>query len=202
MNFKKYTILTICYLVFGLIIACKTDKETVKQPRKALTAIEIEGQRQVNKSPVVTKAKAEGGNTNLEVQSLLLKEVLKSETGILLGVNFGENMSEAHQRLGLKTIERGEEFYKYEMPLSTDMDPTFADVSFYFDQQEKINKVELDVYTGNHEEAQAIQNDFQNYLNGKYGAANKDNIWGDGAVELQKTDLKDDPGFVVIWINQ
>ena len=69
-------------------------------------------------------------------------------------------------------------------------------------EQEKINRVELDVYTGNHEEAQAIQNDFQNYLNGKYGAANKDDEWDNGAVKLQKTDLKDDPGFVVTWTNQ
>ncbi len=200
MNFQKHTFIVIICLLCSLLITCKTDKASQKTPSKEAihnSPPKNKASEDASKNSPSTSAPVQ--NVNLAEHTLVVQEIIKNEKGVLMGVDFGENIHTVHQRLGMATIEKGEQYYKYEVPMSLELDPTFADVSYHFDNQENINKVELDVYTGDDATAGNLQKEFIKYLNAKYGATNQANSWQNGKVILQETDLQDDPGFVVIW---
>jgi hypothetical protein len=130
-----------------------------------------------------------------------LQLLVKSDTGVIRGVNFNTPLSEV-----LK-IEETNLFEKKDSTLSleVDLDSTeMADVVYQFDANEKVKDIHIELYLKDDQSLNSLSSEFVDYFSARFGPAQKNDsmhfVWslpGNRSLHLEVIKEGIDRGIVI-----
>lgn len=141
-------ILLLCFLFCGLLIACS--------------------ERPSNESVATAENEAKETKTAFNDYSPKFRKIVKTEDGILRGVNFGDNLEEVIVKEDTIPLEDSTQYISFTVKLDEDEDE-ITDVLYYFDQNRKIRGFRLDIYLNNTYAVDSLSKEFRTYFTSRYG---------------------------------
>lgn len=148
----KYFNVCLCLIVFsGILISCDTETETR------------------NPETIITDSVQETAQVPLTAYSEAFKNLIKSETGVFRGVSLGMESSEVKNLEDTTKIEEQATDhidYMVHLPqLET------AEVRYIFDPNQKLTKIEVNIYPKSKASQDSLYTELKNYFNSRYGNA-------------------------------
>jgi hypothetical protein len=101
--------------------------------------------------------------------STKLQKIIKTEEGIIRGVDFGDSLEDVITREDTIPLEDSTNFITFTIALD-DKEDEITDVLYYFDNKKKINGFRLDVYLDNSKAVDSLYREFHSYFTDKYGS--------------------------------
>jgi hypothetical protein len=143
----KHSIL-LTFLLVGLLIAC-TEKPT--QETTTTTPDTLAQQKAA-----------------FETYSDKFKKIIKTEDGILRGVNFGDNLEEVIVKEDTIPLEDSTQYISFTVKLDEEEDE-ITDVLYFFDKNRQIKGFRLDIYLNNTSAVDSLSQEFTTYFTDRYG---------------------------------
>ncbi|MDO1444816.1 hypothetical protein Q0590_01070 [Rhodocytophaga aerolata] len=140
----------ICLLLVYLCIACSEQKPE-EQTEVAISADTTENR------------------TAFASYSSKFQKIIKSEEGIIRGVNFGDALEDVITREDTIPLEDSTNFVSFTVALD-DQEDEITDVFYYFDKQKRISGFRLDVYLDDKAAVDSLYREFTTYFTEKYGS--------------------------------
>lgn len=141
---------------------------------------------------------------SLENYSPAFKAILKTDAGMVRGLNIGDEMNSIVESVPLSETqpENGKSYTAY----FDDTDLNFADIVYVKDAENKIGAISIDVFIGNQTSVDSLMNEFKGYFDKKYGQGkgiSKKTVWKlaetDFELLLQNVSTEKDPGLKIIF---
>jgi hypothetical protein len=98
-----------------------------------------------------------------------LQKIIKTEEGIMRGINFGDALEDVITREDTVPLEDSTNFVSFTIALDEKEDE-ITDILYYFDKSKKINGFRLDVYLDNEQAVDSLYREFNSYFTDKYGS--------------------------------
>jgi hypothetical protein len=147
---RNISIYFICLLLLYITFACN-EQSTVEQTEVATVAD-------------TTESKMAFGSYSPKLQ-----KIVKSEEGIIRGVNFGDALEDVITREDTIPLEDSTNFVGFTVALDNKEDE-ITDVLYYFDKNKKISGFRLDVYLDNSQAVDTLYREFTTYFTDRYGS--------------------------------
>ncbi|QHT67815.1 hypothetical protein GXP67_14800 [Rhodocytophaga rosea] len=141
--------LLLCFFLVSLLIAC------TENPSQEGTSDTL--------STVVSQKAA------FEAYSPKFKKIIKTEDGILRGVNFGDNLEEVILKEDTIPLEDSTQYISFTVKLDEEEDE-ITDVLYFFDENKKIKGFRLDIYLNNKNAVDSLSQEFTTYFTDRYGS--------------------------------
>lgn len=106
--------------------------------------------------------------TAFEAYSSKFKKILKTEDGILRGVNFGDNLEEVIMKEDTIPLEDSTQYISFTVKLD-EAEDEITDVLYFFDKNRQIKGFRLDIYLNNTSAVDSLSQEFTTYFTDRYG---------------------------------
>ena len=142
---QKNMLKNIYLLLFSIVIICSCNE---KEPDN-----HVDNQKEEQVS--------------LENYSVKIQSLVKSDSGVFRNIKFGTPIDFVR---GIEDstdlLENGENYINYTLHIDSLED---ADVLYYFNPDNEVNKIEVDIYPDGEESRAQLYKEFTSYFNNKYG---------------------------------
>jgi hypothetical protein len=190
---RKYLPLLLTGLWAAMLWSCgETKNETIneQQDKDTVAAIEVKEPSQVLINNYGTR----------------LQKIVKTDEGILRGVNFGDPVDAVKAREGDKPLEDSTNHIGYRIDLGNYED---LDIRYHLNGQRQVWGFTLDIYLDEQASVDSLFNDFKGYFSDRFGPNNFDNqrnmvAWNLAdslKVVVKDVGIKQAPGLQVQMIN-
>lgn len=139
----------LCFFLSSLIIAC------AERPSK--------------ESVGTTDSLSKEQKTAFNAYSPKFRKIVKTEDGIIRGVNFGDNLDEVIIKEDTIPLEDSTQYISFTVKLDEEEDE-ITDVLYYFDKNRKIRGFRLDIYLNNANAVDSLSKEFKVYFTDRYGS--------------------------------
>jgi hypothetical protein len=186
---KRYTQHWLIWMSLPLLFSCgETKKETIEEKTDTVATVQ----------PAPTQILAKYGTR--------LQKIVKSDAGILRGVNFGDNAENVKTIESIAPLEDSTDHLGYRIDLGNYED---LDVRYHLNPNQQVWGFTLDIYLDEQASVDSLFNDFRNYFSERFGTNNFDNqrnmvAWNMGdslKVVVKDVGIKQAPGLQVQMMN-
>ena len=127
--------------------------------------------------------------------SSTLQTILLSSDEVVRNLDFSMNKAQIEKIEQSEMVESTDEGTLYSINLS---DTDFADITYTYDDNENLTKVQIDIFTENEESTTAYLNEMENHFDEKYMKV--DNLWdGVDYTIFLKEFTNNDNGLYAVW---
>lgn len=129
------------------------------------------------------------------VLSSTLQTILLSEDKVVRNVDFSMTKPQVEAIEQLEIVKATDKSTLYSIDLS---DTDFADITYTYDNNGNLSKVQIDIFTANKAGTTTYLNEIKNYFDKKY--AKVDNLWdGTDYTVFLKEFTNSDNGLYAVW---
>ncbi len=177
------------WLCFPLLFSCgETKQETSEEQKDTVVA----------KQPVSAPIMAKYGTR--------LQKIVKSDTGILRGINFGDDVEKVKESENTAPLEDSTDHLGYRIDLGNYED---LDVRYHLNPKQQVWGFTMDIYLDEQSSVDSLFSDFRNYFSERFGTNNFDNqrnmlAWNIAdslKVIVKDVGIKQAPGLQVQMMN-
>jgi hypothetical protein len=138
-----------------------------------------------------------------DAYSSKFQKIIKTEDGILRGVNFGDNLEEVILKEDTIPLEDSTQYISFTVKLDEGEDE-ITDVLYFFDEHKKIKGFRLDIYLNNKKAVDSLSQEFTTYFTDRYGSPvmqeNKAVAWNgldETKIVMKDVGIKESPGLQI-----
>jgi hypothetical protein len=131
------------------------------------------------------------------------KKIIKTEEGILRGVNFGDNLEEVILKEDTIPLEDSTQYISFTVKLD-EGEEEITDVLYFFDENKKIKGFRLDIYLNNKNAVDSLSKEFTTYFTDRYGnpvmQEQKAKAWNgldQTKIVMKDVGIKESPGLQI-----
>jgi hypothetical protein len=138
-----------------------------------------------------------------DLSSELFKKITKSSSGIIRGVNWGQDLRDIKEVVEVSEVQpdQGKSFTQF----LDDSDLNFVDITYQTNSDQKITQITLDVFLDERKEVGDLLQEFKNYFDVKFGKnqiADNKYQWmrnKNTQVTLEDVSTSKDPGIKLVF---
>ncbi len=98
-----------------------------------------------------------------------LQRIIKSEEGVIRGIDFGDALEEVITKEDTMPLEDSTNYVSFTVALD-DKEDEITDVLYFFDKNKRINGFRVDVYLDDKRSVDSLYREFNQYFTHRYGS--------------------------------